>query len=135
MLKNNIKGKNKMKTISCINPNDVKIKIPTLVGLKKNQETTIVKVNGVEFGGSKVVIVAGPCAVESQEQLFETARSVELNGANVLRGGAFKPRSSPYSFQGLEEEGLKLLSQIRKETGLPVVTEAMDTRQIELVAG
>ena len=133
-LKNNIKGKNNMETISCINPNDVKIKIPTLVGLKKNQETTIVKVNGVEFGGSKVVIVAGPCAVESQEQLFETARSVELNGANILRGGAFKPRSSPYSFQGLEEEGLKLLSQIRKVTGLPVVTEAMDTRQIELVA-
>lgn len=135
MLKNNIKGKNNMETISCINPNDVKIKIPTLVGLKKNQETTIVKVNGVEFGGPKVVIVAGPCAVESQEQLFETARSVKLNGANVLRGGAFKPRSSPYSFQGLKEEGLKLLSQIRKETGLPVVTEAMDTRQIELVAG
>ena len=134
MLKNNIKGKNNMETISCINPNDVNIKIPTLVGLKKNQETTIVKVNGVEFGGSKVVIVAGPCAVESQEQLFETARSVELNGANVLRGGAFKPRSSPYSFQGLEKEGLRLLSQIRKETGLPVVTEAMDTRQIELVA-
>lgn len=135
MLKNNIKGKNNMETISCINPNDVKIKIPTLVGLKKNQETTIVKVNGVEFGGPKVVIVAGPCTVESQEQLFETARSVKLNGANVLRGGAFKPRSSPYSFQGLKEEGLKLLSQIRKETGLPVVTEAMDTRQIELVAG
>ena len=134
MLKNNIKGKNNMETISCINPNDVKIKIPVLVGLKKNQETTIVKVNGVEFGGSKIVIVAGPCAVESQEQLFETAKSVELNGANILRGGAFKPRSSPYSFQGLEEEGLKLLRQIRKVTGLPVVTEAMDTRQIELVA-
>ena len=134
MIKNNTKGKNNMETISCINPNDVKIKIPRLVGLKKNQETTVVKVNGVEFGGSKVVIVAGPCAVESQEQLFETARSVELNGANILRGGAFKPRSSPYSFQGLEEEGLKLLSQIRKVTGLPVVTEAMDTRQIELVA-
>jgi len=124
-----------METISSISPNDVKIKIPVLVGLKKNQETTIVKVNGVEFGGSKVVIVAGPCAVESQEQLFETARSVELNGANILRGGAFKPRSSPYSFQGLEEDGLKLLSQIRNVTGLPVVTEAMDTRQIELVAG
>ena len=124
-----------METMSCIDPNDVKIKIPTLVGLKKKQETTIVNVNGVEFGGSKVVIVAGPCAVESQEQLFETARSVELNGANILRGGAFKPRSSPYSFQGLEEDGLKLLSQIRKETGLPVVTEAMDTRQIEMVAG
>ncbi len=135
MLKNNIKRKNYMETMSCIDPNDVKIKIPTLVGLKNKQETTIVNVNGVEFGGSKVVIVAGPCAVESQEQLFETARSVELNGANILRGGAFKPRSSPYSFQGLEEDGLKLLSQIRKVTGLPVVTEAMDTRQIEMVAG
>jgi len=123
-----------METISCNNPNDVKIKIPSLVGLKKNQETSIVKVNGVEFGGSKVIIIAGPCAVESEEQLFETARSVKLGGANILRGGAFKPRSSPYSFQGLGEEGLKLLSQIRKETGLPVVTEAMDTRQIELVA-
>ncbi|MDX2442693.1 MAG: 3-deoxy-7-phosphoheptulonate synthase [Bacteroidales bacterium] len=134
MQKNNIKGKNNMETISCNDPNSVKIKIPSLVGLKKNQDTTIVKVNGVDFGGSKVVIIAGPCAVESMEQLFETARSVESSGANLLRGGAFKPRSSPYSFQGLGEEGLKLLSQIRKETGLPVVTEAMDTRQVELVA-
>ena len=123
-----------METISCNDPNNVKIKIPSLVGLKKNQDRTIVKVNDVEFGGSKVTIIAGPCAVESMEQLFETARSVALNGANMLRGGAFKPRSSPYSFQGLGEEGLKLLSQIRKETGLPVVTEAMDTRQVELVA-
>lgn len=123
-----------METISCNDPNNVKIKIPSLVGLKKNKDTTIVKVNDVEFGGSKVTIIAGPCAVESQEQLFETARSVKSGGANILRGGAFKPRSSPYSFQGLGEEGLKLLSQIRKETGLPVVTEAMDTRQIELVA-
>lgn len=123
-----------METISCNDPNNVKIKIPSLVGLKKNQDRTIVKVNDVEFGGSKVTIIAGPCAVESMEQLFETARSVALNGANMLRGGAFKPRSSPYSFQGLGEEGLKLLGQIRKETGLPVVTEAMDTRQVELVA-
>lgn len=123
-----------MKTISCENQTNVKIKIPSLVSLKKKQEATIVKVNEVEFGGSKVVIVAGPCAVESMEQLFETARSVKTGGAKILRGGAFKPRSSPYSFQGLEEEGLKLLSQIRKETGLPVVTEAMDTRQVELVA-
>ena len=123
-----------METISCNNPNDAKIKTPSLVGLKKNQDTTIVKVNGIEFGGLKVTIVAGPCAVESQEQLFETARAVKFGGANILRGGAFKPRSSPYSFQGLGEAGLKLLSQIRKETGLPVVTEAMDTRQIELVA-
>lgn len=123
-----------MDTISCNNPSDVKIKIPSLVGLKKNQKTTIVDVNGVEIGGLEVVIIAGPCAVENEEQLFETARSVNISGAKILRGGAFKPRTSPYSFQGLGEEGLKLLSQINKETGLPVVTEAMDTRQVELVA-
>jgi len=113
---------------------DVKIKIPKLVGLKENQKRTIVHVNGVEFGGSEVVIIAGPCAVENKEQLFSTARSIKVDGAKLLRGGAFKPRSSPYSFQGLGEEGLKLLSEIRKETNLPVVTEAMDTRQVELVS-
>lgn len=123
-----------METNSCNNQTDVKITIPSLVSLKKKQKATIVKVNGVEVGGSKVLIIAGPCAVESMEQLFETARLVKTGGAKILRGGAFKPRSSPYSFQGLGEEGLKLLSQIRKETGLPVVTEAMDTRQVELVA-
>ena len=122
-----------METISCNNQTDVNIKIPQLVGSKKNQETTIVKVNGVQIGGAKVIIIAGPCAVESMEQLFETARSVKKGGAKILRGGAFKPRSSPYSFQGLGEEGLKLLSQVRKETGLQVVTEAMDARQIDLV--
>jgi len=78
--------------------------------------------------------MAGPCAVESRDQLFRTARSVRTAGANILRGGAFKPRSSPYSFQGLGEDGLKLLYQIRQETGMPVVTEVMDTRQVELVA-
>ena len=92
------------------------------------------KVAGVETGGSDIVIIAGPCAVESPEQLFETARSVKASGAKILRGGAFKPRTSPYSFQGMGEEGLKLLAQIRKETGIPVVTEVMDTRQVELVA-
>ena len=84
-------------------------------------------VAGVEVGGTEVVIIAGPCAVESQEQLFDTARAVKKGGARILRGGAFKPRSSPYSFQGLGEEGLKLLSSIRAETGLPIVTEVMDT--------
>ncbi len=123
-----------METISCNNQTDVKITIPSLVSLKKKQEATIVKVNGVEVGGSEVIIFAGPCAVESMEQLFETAGAVKTGGAKILRGGAFKPRSSPYSFQGLGEEGLKLLSQIRKETGLPIVTEAMDTRQLEIVA-
>jgi 3-deoxy-7-phosphoheptulonate synthase len=123
-----------METVSCNNLTGIKNTSPSLVSLRENQETTIVSVNGVKIGGSKVVIIAGPCAVESMEQLFETGRSVNTGGAKILRGGAFKPRSSPYSFQGLGEEGLKLLSQIRKETGLPIVTEVMDTRQVELVA-
>lgn len=123
-----------METIACINPNDIKIKIPSLVGFQKKQEATIVNVNGVEFGGSEIVIIAGPCAVENKEQIFETARSVSIDGAKILRGGAFKPRSSPYSFQGMEEAGLQLLREASKETGLPVVTEVMDTRQVALVA-
>ena len=122
-----------MESISCNNQTDVNIKIPQLVGSKKNQETTIVKVNDVHFGGEKIIIIAGPCAVESREQLFETARSVKSGGANMLRGGAFKPRSSPYSFQGLEEEGLKLLKKAREQTGLPIITEVMDTRAVEMV--
>ena len=78
--------------------------------------------------------MAGPCAVENREQLLTTAQIVREHGAKILRGGAFKPRSNPYSFQGLGEEGLKLLSQVRQQTGLLVVTEALDNRQIELVA-
>jgi 3-deoxy-7-phosphoheptulonate synthase len=113
---------------------NVGFSVPARVGRTSTELSTIVNISGVEIGGSEVVIIAGPCAVESREQLFETARSVKTGGARILRGGAFKPRSSPYSFQGLGEEGLKLLSQIRKETGLPVVTEVMDTRQVELVA-
>ena len=123
-----------METISCKIPFDIKFKVPELVNIQNKDTLTIVNVNGVEFGGTEVVIIAGPCAVESEEQLFETARSVYADGAKILRGGAFKPRSSPYSFQGLEEEGLKLLREIRKETGMPVVTEVMDTKQVELVA-
>ena len=123
-----------METISCKNPTDIKIKTPSLVSLKKNPKATHVKVKGVEFETNKVFIIAGPCAVESKEQLFETVRSFKKSEAKVIRGGAVKPRSSPYSFQGLGEEGLKLLSQISRETGLPVVTEVMDTRQVELVA-
>jgi 3-deoxy-7-phosphoheptulonate synthase len=104
------------------------------VSRKANQDNTIVNINGVQAGGSEIIIIAGPCAVESREQLFETARSVKADGANILRGGAFKPRTSPYNFQGLGEEGLKLLGIIREETGLPIVTEVMDTRQFEMVA-
>ena len=97
-------------------------------------DPTIVNIGGIKVGGNAIVIIAGPCTVESREQLFETARSVKTSGAKMLRGGAFKPRSSPYSFQGLGEEGLKLLGIISKETGLPVVTEVMDTRLVGMIS-
>ncbi|MBL7064132.1 MAG: 3-deoxy-7-phosphoheptulonate synthase [Anaerolineae bacterium] len=94
---------------------------------------TIVSVNGIEIGGRQVVVMAGPCAVESRDQLLETARAVKEAGAQVLRGGAFKPRTSPYSFQGLGEKGLRLLAEAREETGLPVVTEVMEPQLVPLV--
>ena len=123
-----------MATALCNIPDDVKINVPPRVGIKENQDATIVKVKGVDIGGSEIIIIAGPCAVEGREQIFETANSVKSSGAKILRGGAFKPRSSPYSFQGMGVAGLELLSQIRTETSLPLVTEVMDTRQFELVA-
>jgi 3-deoxy-7-phosphoheptulonate synthase len=94
---------------------------------------TIIKVNNVIIGGKEVVMMAGPCVLENEKQIFETARYVKALGVKILRGGAFKPRTSPYSFQGLGEEGLKLLAQAGKETGLPVITEVMSVNQIELV--
>jgi 3-deoxy-7-phosphoheptulonate synthase len=124
-----------METNPCNNPVKVGFSIPSKVSRRTQPENTIVNVNGVKVGGADVVVIAGPCAVESKEQLFQTARAVHEEGARILRGGAFKPRSSPYSFQGLGEEGLKLLRQIRKEISMPIVTEVMDTRQVELVAG
>ena len=120
------------------NGSSVPMKTGFIVPARVNRETkpdgTIVSVKGTELGGKGIVIIAGPCAVESSEQLFETARSVKANGAKILRGGAFKPRSSPYNFQGLGEEGLKLLREISMETGQSIVTEVMDTRQFELVS-
>jgi len=107
---------------------------PHLVSRKTNPEGTIVEVNGIPIGGTEVVIMAGPCAVESSEQLSETARIVRTYGAAILRGGAFKPRTSPYSFQGLGDEGLQMLARAKEETGLSVVSEVMDTRQVENVA-
>ena len=109
--------------------------VPVRVNRKSKPDPTIVDVNGIRFGSAEVVIIAGPCSVESHEQLMETAKAVKLAGGMILRGGAFKPRSSPYNFQGLGEEGLKLLLEARKETGLPIVTEVMDTRMVELIAG
>jgi 3-deoxy-7-phosphoheptulonate synthase len=113
---------------------NIGFQVPEKVSREAKPNSTKVKVGSVEIGGSQIMVIAGPCAVESREQLFETARSVKDGAARILRGGAFKPRSSPYKFQGMGEEGLKLLSEVRKETGLPFVTEVMDTRQVELVA-
>lgn len=99
-----------------------------------NPEGSVISVGGVPVGGPGFVVFAGPCAVETRAQLLETARSVAAAGARVLRGGAFKPRTSPYSFRGLAEEGLRLLAEARAATGLPVVTELLDPRHIEMVA-
>jgi 3-deoxy-7-phosphoheptulonate synthase len=107
---------------------------PELVSRKSKSENTVVEVNGIPIGGKEVIIMAGPCAVENQEQLAQTARVVRAGGAVILRGGAYKPRTSPYSFQGLGLEGLKMLADAREETGLSVVSEVMDTRQVEVVA-
>jgi 3-deoxy-7-phosphoheptulonate synthase len=98
-------------------------------------DSTVVEVaGGVRVGGSEITIIAGPCSVESEQQILETARLVRDHGATLLRGGAFKPRTSPYAFQGLGKKGLKLLALAREETGLPVVTEALDADGVDLVA-
>ncbi len=95
---------------------------------------SVISINGVKIGGKKLTIIGGPCAVENEEQIFAAARAVKAAGAQMLRGGAFKPRTSPYSFQGLGEEGLRLLRAAGDETGLPIVTEVMSPTQIDLVA-
>ena len=100
---------------------------------RETKKGTVVKVSGVEIGRDFVVI-AGPCSVESEAQLLETARAVKAAGADMLRGGAFKPRTSPYAFQGLGLQGLKILEKARLETGLPIVTEVVDPRDVSWVA-
>jgi 3-deoxy-7-phosphoheptulonate synthase len=100
----------------------------------KEQNTIVTIAPGVSFGGTDIVIIAGPCSVESEEQIISAATAVRDAGATALRGGAFKPRSSPYSFQGLGKRGLELLAKARQETGLPVVTEALDEEGAHLVA-
>jgi 3-deoxy-7-phosphoheptulonate synthase len=104
-----------------------------LVSREAKPEDSVVAVGGVPVGGSALAVAAGPCAVESLEQTLTVARAVKRGGATLLRGGAFKPRTSPYSFQGLGEEGLRILAAAREETGLPVVTEAVDTESVDLV--
>ncbi len=98
------------------------------------QEDTVVRVGDIEIGGEAIHVMAGPCAVESREQLMESALQVKEAGATILRGGAFKPRTSPYSFQGLEEKGLEMLAEAREATGLYIVTEVMDSRTLPLVS-
>ena len=94
-------------------------------------EDSVIDVSGVKIGGRNLAVIAGPCSVENEKQIVGVAKSVKLAGATLLRGGAFKPRTSPYSFQGLKEEGLDLLKIARKETGLPIVTEIMSARMLE----
>ncbi len=105
-----------------------------LVAREFRPEGSVVKVDDVEIGGQKVVLMAGPCSVESYEQVLETAQALKKAGVRILRGGAYKPSTSPYSFQGLGEEGLKILAEVKKQLDLLVVTEVMDTRDVELVA-
>ena len=105
-----------------------------LVSREAKRENTVVSVGGVLVGGQKLAVAAGPCAIESEARAVEIGRRVQEAGANLYRGGAFKPRTSPYSFQGLGAEGLKILSRVRAETGLPIVTEVLDTETAELVA-
>jgi len=105
-----------------------------LVAKTSERSRSVVQVRDLEIGGNDFVVMAGPCAVESERQLLQTAEAVAQAGARVLRGGAFKPRSSPYSFQGLGLEGLKLLAKAREETGLAIVTEVMSEQDVDLIA-
>ena len=97
-------------------------------------EDSLVSVKGIEIGGKRIVVMAGPCAVESEEQIMEAARAVKDAGASILRGGAFKPRTSPFSFQGLEEVGLALLAQVRERFDIPVITEVVDPHDVNIVS-
>ena len=105
-----------------------------MVSREFKPDDTIVKVNGVDVGGKNFVVFAGPCAVEGPEQVAATARAVRKSGASILRGGAFKPRTSPYSFQGMGEEGLRILRAAKAETGLPIVTEVISPDLVGLVS-
>lgn len=115
--------------IRALDPNHFK-----LVGKGSKKEPTRVHIGPIEIGGSEVVVMAGPCAIESRNQLLITAKTLKESGIRILRGGAFKPRTSPYDFQGLGEEGLKLLAEVKKEYGFFVITEALSPSLVELVS-
>ncbi len=99
---------------------------------KVHPEDTVISLPGVDIGGGKLTVIAGPCSIETEEQIVAVAKAVKAAGANILRGGAFKPRTSPYSFQGTGKEGLELLRIAKQETGLPIITEIMDSSQLPL---
>lgn len=103
-----------------------------LASRQVGQDRTVINVRGVQVGGAELTVIAGPCSIESREQILDTARAVAAAGANILRGGAFKPRTSPYDFQGLGVEALKYLKEAGEETGLPVVTEVLSTDDLEV---
>ncbi|MCX7921288.1 MAG: 3-deoxy-7-phosphoheptulonate synthase [Clostridia bacterium] len=105
-----------------------------LAGKELKQTPTIIEIGDVKIGGDELVVMAGPCAIENEANFLETAVKVKEAGAKILRGGAFKPRTSPYAFQGLEEDGLKIMAAAREATGLKIVTEVVDTRDVELVS-
>jgi len=131
--------KDKTKIENLINLPGVENIVPILKSYKLasralHPDDSIFDINGLKLGGTNFIVIAGPCSVESREQIMESAAAVKEAGAVILRGGAFKPRTSPYSFQGLEELGLKLLAEAREKFGMPIVTEIMNPRDIELVA-
>ena len=130
------RGKEQLKSVEHLDGVEKTVLIlkPYKLASRESKEGyTVIPVGDVKIGGPEFVVMAGPCSIESEEQLMESAYIVKKGGAHILRGGAFKPRTSPYSFQGLEEEGLKLLKKAREKTGLPVVTEVMNTADVELV--
>jgi len=132
-------GNNREALLSLENAPGVESAVPIrqpfkLVGRELKPDRTVIPVGNISIGGSQFVVIAGPCSVESKAQLLETAVAVKKAGATILRGGAFKPRTSPYDFQGLEEEGLKLLAETREKTGLKICTEIMTTEQVDMIA-
>jgi 3-deoxy-7-phosphoheptulonate synthase len=130
------RGKEQLKSVEHLDGVEKSVLIlkPYKLASRESKEGyTVIPVGDVKIGGPGFVVMAGPCSIESEEQLMESAYIVKKGGAHILRGGAFKPRTSPYSFQGMEEEGLKLLKKAREKTGLPVVTEVMNTADVELV--
>lgn len=131
------RGKAELQTLEVMP--DVEQVVPILQPFKlasreSKKESTVIKVKDIEIGGDNLVIIAGPCSVESRSQLLETAEAVKEAGAKMLRGGAFKPRTSPYSFRGMGEDGLELLAEARERTGLPIVTELLDSHDLELIS-